>query len=364
MFNQTPRTAGFDLELLLQAGRDVAAGRSPYVPSMVAGQAPGATDLFYSYPPPVAQAFSLVAAIPSAVSFAALWVGALAGLAAAAAIIGGRLADAPRRYVLPALAVAPLFLPFGIGLLFGNLDVLFPFAYGLVLVAAVSPRPGDRVAGGVALALAAIAKIHPASMGLWFVTRAIRERSTTGRSPSAPVVAAAVATGLGVLLLSVATGGVGLWREYLPVASAASGAQLLDPRNAGPAAQLALVLGGDEALVRSLHIPVALAALAATLAAAWLIRDPLTSIAVAAVASLVVLPITWYHYPAALIPFTIAAVARSSGTTSGARTGYLLLAAGATATVAVASLPLLHVAIGLGVAGVAASVPRERSIEI
>src|SRR5688572_29153880 len=56
---------GFDLELLMEAGRDVAAGRSPYAPDLVSGAAPLATSLFYSYPPPVAQAFSLLAAMPS-----------------------------------------------------------------------------------------------------------------------------------------------------------------------------------------------------------------------------------------------------------------------------------------------------------
>ena len=65
MYSTTPRSAAFDLELLLQAGRDVAAGRSPYDPAMVAGGVPGAADLFYSYPPPVAQAFSLFAAVPA-----------------------------------------------------------------------------------------------------------------------------------------------------------------------------------------------------------------------------------------------------------------------------------------------------------
>jgi hypothetical protein len=37
MWTANPRTAGFDLELVLQAGRDVAAGQSPYDPSMVGG---------------------------------------------------------------------------------------------------------------------------------------------------------------------------------------------------------------------------------------------------------------------------------------------------------------------------------------
>ena len=61
-------TLGFDFQLLLQAGRDVAAGRSPYDPSLLAGGAPTATELFYSYPPPVAQAFALVGWLPNRVA--------------------------------------------------------------------------------------------------------------------------------------------------------------------------------------------------------------------------------------------------------------------------------------------------------
>ena len=84
MFQTQPPTAAFDLELLLRAGRDVAEGRSPYDPAIVAGTAPVAERLFYSYPPVVAQVLSLVAGIPSAAIFV-IWVAAaVAGWAAVA----------------------------------------------------------------------------------------------------------------------------------------------------------------------------------------------------------------------------------------------------------------------------------------
>lgn len=350
MFNDAPRTAAFDLELLLEAGRAVAFGQSPYDPSLIGGTTPGATDLFYSYPPPVAQVMSLVAAIPSGAMFATLWIAAIAGLLVSTRLIEGRL-------IVPTVALAPLYLPFAIALLFGNLDALFPLAYGLVLVAALSTDRPPRIAGGVALALATVAKVHPGSLGLWFVGRAIRERLDRQPPRAALVVATAVATGLAVLAVSLVAGGVGLWRDYLPVAGAASGARLLDARNAGPAAQVALAFGGDEALVRSLHIVVAGAALVATLGAALTIRDSLTSLAVAAVASLVVLPVTWYHYPVALIPFAVAAVARSRGTAAATPTLGLVAAALIVATLAIAWLPVLWIALGLGLAAVARSAP-------
>ena len=92
---------GFDLELLMEAGRDVAAGRSPYAPDLVSGAAPLATSLFYSYPPPVAQAFSLLAAMPSRVVFVLWSIGAVAGLLVAAELLRRRMApQRSRREVL------------------------------------------------------------------------------------------------------------------------------------------------------------------------------------------------------------------------------------------------------------------------
>ena len=114
-------------------------------------------------------------------------------------------------------------------------------------------------------------------------------------------------------------------------------------------------MGGDEAHVRTLHLAVAAAALLATLGGALAIRDSLTSLAVAAVASLVVLPVTWYHYPVALIPFAVAAVARSRGTAAAAPTLRLVAAALVVATLAIAWLPALWIAVGLGLAAVARS---------
>jgi len=357
MYSTTPRTAGFDLELLLQAGRDVAAGQSPYDPSMVAGGVPGAADLFYSYPPPVAQAMSLFAAVPSAVMFWALWVLAIAGLAYGAALVSRRL-DPGRPVsatVISTLAVAPLFLPFGIALLFGNLDALFPLAYSLVFLAAVTPTAGLSVAGGVALGVATVAKVHPAGLGPWFVGRLLRERQEGQPADSLRVILAAAATVAAVLGLSLLAGGADLWRDYAPVAGAASNARLLDPRNVGPAAQGAMLLGGDEALVRTLHLPVALAAVLASLGAGWAVRDRLLGIAIAGIASLVVLPVTWYHYPTALIPFAIAAIVRARGTSAAPRTTALIAAAAVVATLSIAWVPGLWLAVGLGLAGVAVS---------
>ena len=291
--------------------------------------------------------------------FAGLWVASVAGLAGVALLVARWFGPGlrPSSVAFAAVAIAPLFLPFSVALLFGNLDSLFPLAYGLVLVAAVASA-GERasvVAGGGALALATAVKVSPGLLGGWFVGRAARDRGRDAGRVALGVIGVALAVGLTVLAVSIALGGLELWRDYVPVAGAASQAQLLDPRNVGPAAQIALAVGGDEALVRTLQIPIAIAAVVAALASGALVRDRLLGLAIAAVASLVILPVTWYHYPVALIPFGIAAVARASEGPSANRTAALVGAAVVIASLSIAWVPGVWVGVGALVAAVAAS---------
>jgi hypothetical protein len=357
MFATNPPTAAFDLELLLRAGRDVAAGRSPYDPAIVAGAAPVAERLFYSYPPVVAQVLAPFASVPSSVMFAGWTAAAVASFAAVTVALARRLAPgiAARTVAVTAVAIVPLLFPFAIGLLFGNLDVFFPAVYGLVLLgvlpAATSP---SGLLAGAATAAASITKLHPASLGVWLLVRASLDRAA--RRP----LLAAAAVGLGFLAVSVALN-PSLWLDYVAVVRAGSGADLVDPRNAGPAAQIAATIGGTardaEALARMLQVLVSLIALLATVAVAWRLRDPIESLAWAAAASLVTLPVTWYHYPSALLPFAAAALFRSgSQSRSGAATTRaLVVGAAIAAAVAIAFLPLLYVAVGLLLAAVRSS---------
>lgn len=354
LYATTPRTAGFDLELLLQAGRDVAAGRSPYDPAMVGGAAPVAERLFYSYPPIVAQAMALVAGLPSPVMFVAWSVAAVAGLGVVARMLAARVTPAvpPVTVGLTIVAVVPLLFPLAIGLLFGNLDVFFPLLYGLVLVGVLDGNAARSAAGGgIAASVAGLTKLHPGSLGLWLVVRATR--SATARR----AVASAIVASLAILVVSLAVGGWQPWLDYSAVVRAGSGADLVDPRNAGPAAQVALVVGGGgtaaEALARTLQIPVTIGALLLTAVVAVRMADPVESLAWAAAASLVVLPVTWYHYPSALIPFAIVAVLRSLGSeAAGRRVRALVAGAAVVAAIAIIWLPLLYLAIGLVLAAV------------
>ena len=349
-----PPSAAFDLELLLQAGRDVAAGRSPYDPALLAGTTPDATHLFFSYPPLVAQVLAPFAAIPGVAMFAAWSVTAVAVLAAVAERLRRLIAPSitPATAGIAIVAVASLTFPFTVAILFGNLDAFFPALYGLALVAAVSPVRRDHVAGGIAVALAALAKLYPAGLGLWFVVRGLR---FDGRR-SLTTVAAAVVAGLALVGVSLVLGGLGPWREYATIAGVASGADLVDPRNVGPAAQIALLLGADSGVARAIHLAVAAAAVAAIVWSAWTRRDPVESLAIAAAATLLLLPVSWIHYPAAMIPFGAAAVMRATGRRAARRVWSLAAAAVVFGALALVWLPLMWVGVGLCLAAVHASI--------
>jgi hypothetical protein len=197
---------------------------------------------------------------------------------------------------------------------------------------------------GVATAIASIAKLHPASLGLWLLIRSVRDR------PVRRVLVGAIVAGVAILAISVALA-PSMWADYVAVVRAGSGADLVDPRNAGPAAQTALLTAGRaasaEGLARTLQIPVTLVALAGTALVAWRLRDPVESLAWAAAASLVTLPVTWFHYPAALLPFAAAALLRAGRGPAAPRTRVLVLAAAVVAGAAIAVLPLVYVAVAL-----------------
>lgn len=334
---------GFDLELLLEAGRALASGRSPYEVELVGGAAPTATDLFYSYPPPVAQSMVVFAGVPSYLMLLLWGAGAVGGLLVIAEILRRRLApDRPRPTVLLLVAAAaPLTLPFTVGLLFGNYDVWFPTLYGLMLAAVLTPAGGTAIAGGTALVLASL-KIHPASMALWFVVRWLRDR----RGGVATVLLTAIALGVIIVVLSVALGGFGLWAEYVAVVRSGTGAVIVDPRNAGLAALAASLFGVGDPAARAIHVGVAVSAIGVTIWAAVRRGDPVESFAWATAASLSTLPVTWYHYPSAMIPIGLAAWLRAAPPDR-RRIVACLVAAEVVAVLALGILPLLWLAVGL-----------------
>ena len=314
-----PPQAGFDLTLILDAGRRVAAGESPYLAGAVSAGTQ-VESLFYSYPPPIAQFASVVGGLPNGTVLLVVAAGAVAGfgIVVAGLALGPRsgTSDAARWWgvvdvVLPTLALAPFAYPFAIALLFGNVDAWFPLVYGAVLLASLGGSRRWQVVAGVALGLAVLAKLYPAVLLGWLAVRGLRSRVRDGGSgmsspPSIPAewgtLAVAVVTGLVAVGLSLLAGGLDPWRDYIGVLRAGTGADFVSTLNIGPASQLAL-LAADPSLATRVAPFVAIAAILATAAAAWLQRPAASSLAVATIASLVLSPITWFHYPVALLPF-------------------------------------------------------------
>lgn len=331
LYQATPRQAGFDLELVLEAGRRWFAG-APLYPSL--GTA-SATDLFYSYPPPVAQAASLISGVPTWLVLLALALVAVAGVVVVATRLATLTGHDRLDVALIVVATLPLVFPFAIGLLFGNLDVLVPAAFGAVLVALSGPSMAVGAVAGLALALVAVAKVYPGLVCLWLVVRMVRSEE---RAAIVPVVVSAIAGGVVVLGLSLLVGGAGPWADWLRLIAGSGSVGLLDVRNIGPAALVAGAFGLGESGARVLQVGMLGAALVAVLAAARLVRDPVASFTVAAVASTVVLPITWLHYAAALIPSAIAYALRARMSTS---PGALLVAAAVVDGVAALLVPAL-----------------------
>jgi hypothetical protein len=299
-----PSRAGDDLRLLIDAATRWQAGATLYAPAGP-GSSLVAEGLFYSYPPLVAQALVPLVALPFGLVLGGWAVGAAAGFATVTHLLG----KLGRSVTLPAIALAAFVYPFAIAVLFGNFNAWFPLLFGLVLLAVLSPGRGSTVAAGVALAVASAAKLHPATLGVWLLARRWRDGPL---GPSGRILAVAVASGLLLVAVSLVIGGIGPWADYLAFLRGGAGqADIVSRLNVGPASQIALALGLSEAAARTIQVPVTLAALATTAAAGRLIEDPVASFGVATIASLVVLPVTWFHYPVALIPVAIAAATRA-----------------------------------------------------
>jgi alpha-1,2-mannosyltransferase len=363
MANAGPPGVGFDLALLLAAGRKAASGLSLYSAPLVGGATVQAQVLFYSYPPFVAQLIAPLSSLPLHVVLVGWSLAATGAFAAVSVILvrhfGPRGFDVATGTAVT--AVGPLVAPYAIGMLFGNFNVFFPALYGLVLLAAARPHDrASRIAGGIALGVAAATKVHPASLALWFIFRGARERGSGDRPYAWTTLGIAIATGLVLVVGSLLVGGLQPWSDYIAVARASTGAELLDHRNYGPAAQLGLAVGLSETGVRIVHVGVATAAVGLTAWAAWRRRDPLESLALAALASLVMLPVTWIHYPAALLPFVLVALARDR---SADRVGWVALAIGcAAASILLTPLLWVAVAIALGVVIQRRTIPASVSV--
>ena len=304
LFMQTPPRAGFDLALILDAGRRVAAGGPVYLAGAVS-TGTQVESLFYSYPPPVAQLASLAAAVPDVAVLLGIGAISVAGFVAVAARLRSRIAPDGPSVAGPVLALAPFGYPFAVALLFGNIDATFPFVYGAVIAAVVAGSGRWRLAGGLLLGLATVAKLYPGLLLLWLLVRGLRMRGGPGARliPGEwRILFFAMATIVASVAASVAVGGLGPWQDYVDVVRSGAGATFASALNIGPASQIALLTGDPEVAARVAPL-VALVAILLAALAAWVVRGAALSLTIAATASLFILPITWFHYPVALLPF-------------------------------------------------------------
>ncbi|HTC86235.1 MAG TPA: glycosyltransferase 87 family protein [Candidatus Acidoferrum sp.] len=362
---QDPPKAGFDLNLILDAGRRVAAGTSPYLAGAVGSGTP-VESLFFSYPPPVAQAASLIGGLSGALvltilaGLASIGFGFVAAtLARSARAAGSSSSGDVVDVVLPAVALAPFAFPFAVAILFGNLDATFPFVYGALLIGVTGGSRGWQVGGGVALGIVTVAKVHPGALLVWLAIAGLRARSSTSgaartsgsaRPAEWAILTAALGTMAVVVAASLAVGGVGPWSDYLGVVRSASQADIVTPLNIGPASQLALITGQTALAGQVAPIVGVLAVLAAAIAG-WFIRSRGLSFAAGTAASLVVLPVTWFHYPVAFLPLAVHAWSGARGGAGARSTASLILAALVVAGLAI----VLPVAVWLAVVLVVAA---------
>ena len=350
LLSLTPPRAGDDLRLLLDAAGRVASGQSLY-PAVRPGTTLQASSLFYSYPPIVAQALVPLARVPLEVVLVGSGIAATAGFLTVV-----RAFDHADRHLVRQVAVGlPYAFPFAITLLFGNANAWFPLVFGLGILAVLRPNPRTAGIAGVALALAVAVKLQPATVGLWWLVRWLRD----GRQGTAGmVVVAGIVTGVVILLLSILVGGTGPWADYVAfLRSGAQTADLASPLNIGPASQVTLLLGGSDATARLLQVGVTLAALGITVVAATRTSDPVEGLAWAVTASMVVLPVTWFHYPTALVPFAVVAMARRDGALRPRRVSALVAGALVAAALAIVAPVAVWLAVALVLAAVRVSRP-------
>ena len=261
-----------------------------------------------------------------------------------------------RPVVIASLALLPFWFPSSLAMLFGNLDMIFPALFGAILLIAVArPTRGRVIVAGIALALATVTKLHPAVLGIWLLARAVPRVAlwtVGGRGPG-----------------SAADEG---WRPAIHArrrrgrCDRARHPRMQSPRRRSAAVARLRDRGSSEppstCWIRATWAPrprlrwrwaiasrapaapaaVIGVAIIVTVLAALFVEDPLESLLWATVASLVVLPVTWYHHFAVLIPFGVVCVSRVSGRADAERrrlviamfAGTMVLAALVFATVA------------------------------
>jgi alpha-1,2-mannosyltransferase len=266
---------GYDFLAYHQAANRVLGGQPLYDPTV---QETGGFGLYY-YPPPFVLAIVPLAPLAGDVA-AWLWL----GLSLAALIAGIWLMPVAPTVRWITLLLAGLSWPVAYALKLGQVGPL------LLLLFAVGWRWLDRpVALGGSAAAGAIVKIQPGIVLAW----ALLTRRW-----------AAVATGVAVLLVAalvatVATGGIGVWGDYVALLRNVSD-PITTPHNFTPGALLYEALGVPTGVAAAVQVASSVAAVALVVLAAFR-ATPAASYLAAVVASQLLSPVLWDHYAMLLL---------------------------------------------------------------
>jgi len=291
---------GYDFSAYWQAGSNLLAGSPIYAPDQLAGPYAPQRQFLYLYPPPLAAFVTPLSGLFSDYRLANwVWAGLGAAIIVAVVLAVGRrerLFESDRfgglltgrgRWLLVGAAFA---LPPVVGeLVLGNVHLLLLGLFGLAwLGIRRGTVNGERVAG-LAIGLAAVIKVFPALILLWFL---MRRRWTAAIFT---VVGAAAAT-----LVPLPLTGIQPWLDYPTVLANLSAPS--DTRDTlAPTVWLSPFLGFTVSRV--------LVTAAGVAALAWsaVRREERTSFAVAVVVSLLIAPALYHHYLAILVlPFALA----------------------------------------------------------
>jgi hypothetical protein len=290
----------YDFSAYWLAGRRLLEGAPIFsAAQLTASYAPQAKYL-YLYPPPLAAFVTPLSAVFSTEVYPAfiVWVAAGAAFATLALLAVARVEGLAGRYPLVAhrgawfLIGAALALPPVIGeITNGNVHFLL---LGLFAIGWLGVRRGDRLGdaiAGSAIGVAALIKIFPAFVILWFVlTRRYRAAAWS-------VVAAAA-----VALVTLPLTGLQPWLDYPHVLANMGGP--IDPTfSIAPTTWLTPLLGfnGARATVAAIGLALVIASSRAA--------DPRIGYAVSVLVALLVTPILWSHYlTIALLPLLLALV--------------------------------------------------------
>lgn len=291
---------GYDFSAYWLAGSNLLAGSPIYAPDQLSGPYAPQRQFLYLYPPPLAAFVAPLSAIFFDYRLANwVWAGLGAAIIVAVVLAVGRreglfeperfsgLLAGRGRWLLVGAAFA---LPPVVGeLVLGNVHLLLLGLLGLAwLGIRRGTANGERIAG-LAIGVAAVIKVFPALIMLWFL---LRRRWTAA---AFTVVGAAAAT-----LLTHPLTGIQPWLDYPNVLANLSAPS--DTRDTlAPTVWLAPFLGFTVARVLLTVVGVA--------ALAWsaVRQDERSSFAVAVVVSLLIAPALYHHYLAILVmPFVLA----------------------------------------------------------